>query len=86
MLIALDGLRVDPRWAKSGFRTLLVMHRQTVETTSQLQSTETSYYVSNLPVSPDQPAVQADLFNAVREHWVWKPTITSAMSPSAKMT
>lgn len=68
-LIALDGLRVDPRWAESGLRTLLVMHRQTVETTSQLQSTETSYYVSNLPVSPDQPAVQASLFNAVRGHW-----------------
>jgi predicted transposase YbfD/YdcC len=67
--IALAGLRVDPRWAESGFRTLLVMHRQTVETTSQLQSTETSYYVSNLPVPPDQPAVQADLFNAVRGHW-----------------
>ncbi len=67
--IALDGLQVDPRWAASGLRTLLVIQRQTVEIASQLHSTETSYYVSNLAVSPDQPTVQADLFQSVRGHW-----------------
>jgi predicted transposase YbfD/YdcC len=67
--VALDGLKVDPRWAESDFRTLIVMHRQTVEVASQQRSDETSYYVSNLPVPPEQPAAQADLFKAIRGHW-----------------
>jgi predicted transposase YbfD/YdcC len=67
--VALDGLKVDPRWTESGFRTLIVMHRQTVEVASQQRSAETSYYVSNCPVTPEQPATQENLFNAVRGHW-----------------
>src|SRR3972149_1362652 len=67
--VALDGLKVDPRWAASGFRTLIVMHRQTVEVASQQRAAETSYYVSNCPVTPEQPAAQENLFNAVRGHW-----------------
>jgi predicted transposase YbfD/YdcC len=67
--IGLDGLKVDPRWIESDFRTLIVMYRQTVEVASQKRSAETSYYVSNLPVIPEQPAAQADLFQAIRGHW-----------------
>jgi predicted transposase YbfD/YdcC len=43
--VALAGLTVDPRWAESGFQTLVVMERQTVEVASQKRSAETSYYV-----------------------------------------
>jgi predicted transposase YbfD/YdcC len=68
-LVALDGLNADPRWTESGFHTLIVMHRQTVEVASQKRSAETSYYVSNLWVTPEQSAAQADLFNAIRGHW-----------------
>jgi len=67
--VALAGLSVDPRWAESGFQTLAVMERQTVEVASQKRSAETSYYVSNLPVAPEQQPAQADLFNAIRGHW-----------------
>ena len=67
--VALDGLEVDPRWTASGFRTLIVMRRQTGEVASQQRSAETSYYVSNHPVTPEQPAAQENLFNAVRGHW-----------------
>jgi predicted transposase YbfD/YdcC len=67
--VALAGLTVDPRWAESGFQTLVVMERQTVEVASQKRSAETSYYVSNLHVAPEQQPAQADLFNAIRGHW-----------------
>jgi predicted transposase YbfD/YdcC len=69
ILFALAGLTVDARWAESGFHTLVVMHRQTVEVTTQQRSAETSYYVSNLRVTPEQPSAQADLFNTIRGHW-----------------
>ncbi len=68
-LVALAGLTVDPRWAESGFHTLVVMKRQTVEVKTQKRSAETSYYVSNLPVTQEQRSAQADLFNAIRGHW-----------------
>ena len=67
--VALAGLTVDPRWAESGFQTLVVMERQTLEVASQKRSAETSYYVSNLHVAPEQQPAQADLFNAIRGHW-----------------
>jgi predicted transposase YbfD/YdcC len=68
-VVALAGLAVDPRWAESGFQTLVVMERQTVEAASQKCSAETSYYVSNRYVTPEQHPAQADLFNAIRGHW-----------------
>jgi predicted transposase YbfD/YdcC len=68
-LVALAGLTVDPRWAESGFHTLVVMKRQTVEVKTQKRSAETSYYVSNLPVTQEQRSAQEDLFNAIRGHW-----------------
>jgi predicted transposase YbfD/YdcC len=67
--VALASLTVEPRWAESGFQTLVVMERQTVEVASQKRSAETSYYVSNLYVAPEQQPAQADLFNAIRGHW-----------------
>jgi predicted transposase YbfD/YdcC len=68
-LVALANLAVDPRWAESGFQTLVVMERQTLEIASQKRSAEASYYVSNLHVAPEQQPAQADLFNAIRGHW-----------------
>lgn len=67
--VALANLAVDPRWAESGFQTLVVMERQTLEVASQKRSAEASYYVSNLHVAPEQQSAQADLFNAIRGHW-----------------
>lgn len=68
-VFALAGLSVEPRWAESGLHTLVVMHRQTVEVKTQQRSAETSYYVSNLSVTPEQPSAQVDLFDAIRGHW-----------------
>jgi predicted transposase YbfD/YdcC len=67
--VALANLAVDPRWAESGFQTLVVMERQTLEVASQKRSAQASYYVSNLHVAPEQQSAQADLFNAIRGHW-----------------
>jgi len=67
--VALTGLTVEPRWAESGFQTLVVIERRTMEVASQKRSAETSYYVSNLHVAPEQQPAQADLFNAIRGHW-----------------
>lgn len=68
-LVALEGLAVAPRWAESGFQTLVVMERQTLAVAQQKRSAETSYYVSNLPVEPEQRPAQENLFNAIRGHW-----------------
>jgi predicted transposase YbfD/YdcC len=68
-LVALAGLPVDPRWAESGFQTLVVTERQTVHVATQQRSTETSYYVSNLPLTPEKRPAQVELFNAIRGHW-----------------
>ena len=67
--IALGEVDFDARWADSGFQTLIVMERQTIRTTRQKVSTETSYYVSNQKVDEVQYGEQSNLFNAVRRHW-----------------
>jgi hypothetical protein len=67
--VGLEGLTVDPRWAESGFHTLVGMKRQTVEGASHKRSAETSYSVSTLPVTPEPRSAQEDLFNAIRGPW-----------------
>jgi len=67
--IALGEVDFDDRWADSGFQTLIVLERQTIRTTQQTVSTETSYYVSNQKVDRVQHSEPSSLFDAIRRHW-----------------
>ena len=65
----LEKIAFPERWSGSGFRTLIVMERQTVKTAQRKVSSEVSYYVSNQEVSLEQSNVQSELFTAIRRHW-----------------
>ena len=58
-----------PRWQTSRFQTLIVIDRQRTEVRKQKTSTETSYYLANVAVSPTNETQQKDLMTAVRGHW-----------------
>jgi len=62
-------LQLDPRWAKSGLDTLIVMARRTTELTTQKRSAEISFYCTNVSVDPADKAGQQELFRAIRGHW-----------------
>lgn len=56
---------LEPRWSKSGIQTLICIVRHSFKTKNCEESKETSYYVSNLKMKGNE----AELFNAVRNHW-----------------
>lgn len=58
---------LDQRWQKSGLSTLVVMHRETFDTSKQKTTMEESYYISN----GDARSAEAGkgLADAVRKHW-----------------
>ena len=59
-----EGVELDSRWIDSGFRTLVVVTRQTKITKSGQERGSISYYLSN------QEAEDAtELFRAIRGHW-----------------
>ena len=66
---AVADLACDTRWAASGFRTLVVLERQTTELSTQKMTQETSYYLSNQALTPEPQAAQNELFQAIRQHW-----------------
>lgn len=57
------------RWKGSHLATLVVMTRDTFDVAKQKKSVDTSYYVSNQSVNPDDSAPSAELVNAIQEHW-----------------
>ena len=60
---------VAPRWEKSRLSTLVIMTRETFDVTKQATSVDTSYYVSNQSVNPDNSAPSAELVKAIQNHW-----------------
>ena len=46
----MDSLSLDPRWADSGLKTLVVVKRNTTTTSTNKTSLETSCYVSNCTI------------------------------------
>lgn len=60
---------VAPRWLKSGLTTLVVVTRETFQVSKQKNTLDTSYYVSNQPVSSDDITSCEDLAQAIQRHW-----------------
>ena len=69
-IFALTSLTPDPRWKDSGLSALVVMERETFEVAKQKTTSETSYYVSNMALTPSngKPVVE-ELAQAIRGHW-----------------
>jgi len=65
----ISHLEWDPRWAKSGLTTLIVMARRTTNLATQKRSAEVSFYCANVAVGPADEATQQELFQAIRGHW-----------------
>ena len=65
----ISHLELEPRWAKSGLTTLIVMARRTTDLTTQKRSAEVSFYCANVSVDPVDIATQQELFQAIRGHW-----------------
>lgn len=66
-LFPMASVPLDRRWQDSGIRTLIVLHRETFNTATQMESVETSYYLSNREVGNAEDG--EELAVAVRRHW-----------------
>lgn len=67
-LYDLTALEIDERWKSSGLYSLIVMDRDTFNKSTQKETTETSYYLSNHQQGNSQEIVQV-LAKAIRMHW-----------------
>lgn len=65
----ISHLVLDPRWAKSGLSSLLVMARRTTTLATQKRSAEVSFYCSNVALNPADEVTPQELFQAIRGHW-----------------
>jgi len=64
----LSLLDIDDRWQYSGLRTLTAMTRETFELSSQKDTGETAYYLSNYQDDNRQHTVKT-LAGSIRGHW-----------------
>ena len=62
-----DGLYIDERWDDIKFQTLIVVERQREIVNTGQYSSQTDYYLSNIPTKNMQTA--EELFAAIRNHW-----------------
>jgi predicted transposase YbfD/YdcC len=60
---------IDSRWKASDIKTLVVVKRETLEISSNKETEEISYYITNKSVDSADSKSSEDLFNAVRKHW-----------------
>jgi len=67
-LYDLKSIIVDERWKNSGLQSLIVMRRETFEKSTQKESSETSYYLSNYQTDNQQEVVET-LAKTIRKHW-----------------
>ncbi|TAL41708.1 MAG: hypothetical protein EPN89_18710 [Methylovulum sp.] len=58
---------LDARWQKSAINTLIVIHRETFNTSTEKATAEASYYISNQTVSSAQTG--SELADTIRKHW-----------------
>jgi predicted transposase YbfD/YdcC len=65
----ISHLKLDPRWAKSGLTTLIVMARRTTDLATQKRSAEVSFYCANVSLDPTDEVTPQELFQAIRGHW-----------------
>lgn len=54
----------DERWKKVGFHSLVKVERTRIDAKTHTESKETSFYISN-----EDPKVEKELFQAIRNHW-----------------
>ena len=65
----ISHLELDPRWAKSGLTTLIVMARRTTDLATQKRSAEVSFYCANVAIDLANEVTHQELFQAIRGHW-----------------
>jgi predicted transposase YbfD/YdcC len=68
-LFSMNTLKLDSRWAKSGFQTLVVVERETFDMSTENTSIEKSYYITNQQVENNHTDTIKELSRAVRKHW-----------------
>jgi len=54
----------DPRWEKVNFRSLIKVERTRIDTKTEEENKETSFYISN-----ENAKIGDELFKAIRNHW-----------------
>lgn len=59
----------DSRWQQSGFRSLVVVLRQTTLNRTQKISLDLSFYLSNCSLVGENKVQPDTLFHAIRRHW-----------------
>ena len=59
---------IDDRWNESGLKTLIVTRRESFEKSTQKNSDEFSFYLSNYQEASQQNTVET-LANTIRKHW-----------------
>ena len=58
---------LDTRWQGANFQTLIKVERRSYNCKTTIESTETSYYISNQKLKQDES--DNELFQAIRGHW-----------------
>jgi len=66
-LFSMKSTALDARWQKSAINTLIVIHRETFNTSTEKATAEASYYISNQTVSSAQTG--SELADTLRKHW-----------------
>lgn len=64
---ALKNPYLDERWQGANFQTVIKVERQSYNCKTQIESDETSFYISNQKLKQDEK--DNDLFHAIRGHW-----------------
>lgn len=69
-VFSMKSLKPDKRWRDSGIKCLTVIKRESLEISTEKTTSETSYYISSIPVdkSCGQQVVN-ETARAVRGHW-----------------
>lgn len=66
-LFPMKPVALDPRWQKSNIGTLIVINRETFDTSKKKTTTESSYYISNQQVENEKTG--KELASTIRKHW-----------------
>lgn len=68
-LFSMETLATDKRWKNSKLKSLVVIERETFETSTKKTSSETSYYITNQAVEKCPRNKTKELARAIRKHW-----------------
>jgi predicted transposase YbfD/YdcC len=69
-VFSMKSLKFDKRWLGSGIKCLTVVKRESLEISTEKVTSETSYYISNIPVDKScGQQVANETARVVRGHW-----------------